>query len=137
MHRRYVTVDVFTDRAFVGNPLAIVLDATGLSTEQMQRLAREFNYAETTFILPPGEHDHTARVRIFSPGVELPFAGHPNVGSAFALARLARREGRDLGPAVLFEETAGLVPVALLEEDGQIVTDTAPEPSGAAARFVK
>jgi trans-2,3-dihydro-3-hydroxyanthranilate isomerase len=129
MHRRYLTADVFTDRPFVGNPLAIVLDAGGLSADQMQRIAREFKYAETTFVLPPVDPDHTARVRIFSPGVELPFAGHPNVGTAFALARLALREGRDLGPVVRFEELAGLVPVALLEEDGVIVGAelTAPE----------
>lgn len=129
MHRRYLTADVFTDRAFVGNPLAIVLDAAGLTTGQMQLIAREFKYAETTFILPPSDPDHTAHVRIFTPGVEVPFAGHPNVGSAFALARLARREGRDLGPIVTFEEEAGLVPVALLEEDGEIVGAelTAPE----------
>jgi trans-2,3-dihydro-3-hydroxyanthranilate isomerase len=130
MHRRYLTADVFTDQAFVGNPLAIVLDAADLSTAQMQLIAREFKYAETTFVLPPIDAEHTARVRIFSPGAELPFAGHPNIGTAFALARLARREGRDLGPVVRFEEGAGLVPVALLEEDGQIVGAelTAPEP---------
>ena len=129
MQRRYLTADVFTDKAYVGNPLAIVLDAAGLSTAQMQLIAREFKYAETTFVLPPAEAGHTAQVRIFTPGAELPFAGHPNVGTAFALARLARREGRDLGPMVRFEEAAGLVPVALLEEDGQIVGAelTAPE----------
>ena len=129
MHRRYLTADVFTERAFVGNPLAIVLDAEGLSTAQMQQVAREFKYAETTFILPPADARHTAHVRIFTPGTEVPFAGHPNVGTAFALARLARREGRDLGPVVEFEEAAGLVPVALLEEDGEVVGAelTAPE----------
>jgi trans-2,3-dihydro-3-hydroxyanthranilate isomerase len=130
MQRRYLTVDVFTERMFVGNPLGIVLDAAGLSTVQMQAVAREFGYAETTFILPPADHANTAHVRIFSPGTELPFAGHPNVGTAFALARLARREGRDLGPVVRFEEIAGLVPVELLEEAGTIVGGelTAPEP---------
>ena len=129
MQRRYLTVDVFTDRAFVGNPLAIVLDAAGLSTIQMQAIAAEFKYAETTFILPPEDPGNTARVRIFTPGVELPFAGHPNVGTAYALARLARREGRDLGPIVRFEEAAGLVPVALLEVESEIVGAelTAPE----------
>lgn len=130
MHRRYLTADVFTDRPYVGNPLAIVLDATRLSTVQMQAIAREFKYAETTFGLPPADARHTAHVRIFTPGAELPFAGHPNVGTAFALARLARREGRELGPVVHFEEAAGLVPVALLEEEGEIVGAelTAPEP---------
>jgi trans-2,3-dihydro-3-hydroxyanthranilate isomerase len=129
VRRAYLTADVFTDRAFVGNPLAIVLDAVGLSTAQMQRIAREFKYAETTFILPPADPANTAHVRIFTPGAEVPFAGHPNVGTAFALARLARREGRELGPVVRFEEAAGLVPVALLEEEGEIVGAelTAPE----------
>jgi trans-2,3-dihydro-3-hydroxyanthranilate isomerase len=130
MRRAYLTADVFTDRAYVGNPLGIVLDAVGLSTGQMQLIAREFKYAETTFILPPADPANTAHVRIFTPGAEVPFAGHPNVGTAFALARLARREGRDLGPGVRFEEAAGLVPVTLLEEDGEIVGAelTAPEP---------
>lgn len=130
MQRRYLTVDVFTERPFVGNPLGIVLDAAGLSTAQMQAVAREFGYAETTFVLPAADAENTAHVRIFSPGTELPFAGHPNVGTAFALARLARREARDLGPVVRFEETAGLVPVELLQEDGLIVGAelTAPEP---------
>ncbi|HEY3891652.1 MAG TPA: PhzF family phenazine biosynthesis isomerase, partial [Bradyrhizobium sp.] len=86
MQRRYATVDVFTERAFGGNPLAVVLDAGGLSTAQMQAIACEFNYAETTFVLPPRDPDHDAQVRIFTVRSELPFAGHPNVGTAFVLA---------------------------------------------------
>src|SRR2546423_12773828 len=86
MQRRYITVDVFTDRAFGGNPLAVVLDAGGLSTAQMQAIASEFNYAETTFVLPPRDGAHDAQVRIFTVNKELPFAGHPNVGTAFVLA---------------------------------------------------
>ena len=89
MQRRYVTIDVFTDRAFGGNPLAVVLDAQGLGTAQMQAVAREFGYSETTFVLPPAAPTHTARVRIFTPGTEIPFAGHPNVGTALVLARRA------------------------------------------------
>ena len=81
------TVDVFTDRQFGGNPLAVVTDAQGLSTEQMQSIAAEFNLAETTFVLPPKDPAHTAEVRIFTPKAEMPFAGHPNVGTAFVLAR--------------------------------------------------
>jgi trans-2,3-dihydro-3-hydroxyanthranilate isomerase len=83
MQRRYITVDVFTDRAFGGNPLGVVLDAGGLSTEQMQAVAREFNYSETTFVLPPADPAHDAQVRIFTVNRELPFAGHPNVGTSF------------------------------------------------------
>ena len=116
MQRRYVTVDVFTDRAFGGNPLAVVLDAGGLSTEQMQAIATEFNYAETTFVLPPREAGHDAEVRIFTVRSEIPFAGHPNVGTAFVLAsRAARTPDR-----LLFEEKAGLVPVAILQEAGRV-----------------
>ena len=117
MTRRYVTVDVFTERAFGGNPLAVVLDAHGLSQAQMQRVAREFNYAETTFVLPPGDATHTARVRIFTPMSEIPFAGHPNVGTAFVLAR----EGIASGDSFVFEELAGLVPLTLRRDAGTVV----------------
>ena len=91
MQRRYITVDVFTDRAFGGNPLAVVLDAKGLSTAQMQAIAAEFNYAETTFVLPPRDGAHDAQVRIFTVTTEMPFAGHPNVGTAFVLATQAAK----------------------------------------------
>jgi trans-2,3-dihydro-3-hydroxyanthranilate isomerase len=126
MQRRYITVDVFTDRAFGGNPLAVVLDAQGLTTAQMQAIATEFNYSETTFVLPPREAGHDAHVRIFTPVRELPFAGHPNVGTAFVLARLAAKP-----PARLtFEEGAGLVPIDVLTEDDKVVGAelTAPQP---------
>ena len=126
MQRRYITVDVFTDRAFGGNPLAVVLDAGRLSTVQMQAIATEFNYAETTFVLPPRDSANDAQVRIFTPNSEVPFAGHPNVGTAFVLATQAPK------PPVrfLFEEIAGLVPVEILSEDGQAVGAelTAPQP---------
>jgi trans-2,3-dihydro-3-hydroxyanthranilate isomerase len=85
-HLSFHTCDVFTDRRFGGNPLAVVLDAAGLSDQQMQAVAREFNYSETTFVLPPSDPGHAARVRIFTPLYELPFAGHPTVGTAFVLA---------------------------------------------------
>ena len=87
MKIEFTTVDVFTDRKFGGNPLAVVTNAQGLETAQMQAIAAEFNLAETTFVLPPKESAHTAEVRIFTPKAELPFAGHPNVGTAFVLAR--------------------------------------------------
>jgi len=117
MQRRYITVDVFTDRAFGGNPLAVVLDAGGLSTSQMQAIAYEFNYSETTFVLPPQDGAHDAQVRIFTVNSEIPFAGHPNVGTAFVLATLASRPP----PRFQFEEVAGLVPVDILKKEGKPV----------------
>jgi trans-2,3-dihydro-3-hydroxyanthranilate isomerase len=126
MQRRYITVDVFTDRAFGGNPLAVILDAGGLSTAQMQAIASEFNYSETTFVLPPGDGANDAQVRIFTVNRELPFAGHPNVGTAFVVATQAAKP-----PARLrFEEKAGLVPVEILTEGGKAVGAelTAPQP---------
>jgi trans-2,3-dihydro-3-hydroxyanthranilate isomerase len=126
MQRRYITVDVFTDRAFGGNPLAVVLDAGGLSTAQMQAIATEFNYSETTFVLPPQDSANDAEVRIFTVRSEIPFAGHPNVGTAFVLATLAQKP-----PARLrFEEKAGLVPVEILTEQGRVIGAelTAPQP---------
>jgi trans-2,3-dihydro-3-hydroxyanthranilate isomerase len=128
--RRYVTVDVFTDRIFGGNPLAVVLDAEGLTAGQMQAIAGEFNYAETTFVLPPRDPGHTAHVRIFTPRIEVPFAGHPNVGTAIVLAQ--EREARDdlQADRFVFEEAAGLVPIRLLRDGGAVVGAelTAPEP---------
>src|SRR6201996_4133450 len=121
MKLHYATVDVFTDRQFGGNPLAVVLDAQGLSTERMQALAAEFNYAETTFVLPPQDPRHTAQVRIFTPRAEMPFAGHPNVGTAFVLARLGKCHGRRIDREnMVFEEKAVLVPIALLKDGGAI-----------------
>ena len=122
----FQTVDVFTDRKFGGNPLAVIPDAQGLSDEQMQAIAAEFNLAETTFVLPPREPAHTAHVRIFTPKAELPFAGHPNVGTAFVLARM----GRATGDRLVFEEKAGLVPLDLTRENGVVVAArlAAPQP---------
>ncbi|MGF6307802.1 trans-2,3-dihydro-3-hydroxyanthranilate isomerase [Bradyrhizobium sp. i1.8.4] len=117
MQRRYITVDVFTDRAFGGNPLAVVLDAEGLSTEEMQAIATEFNYSETTFVLPPQDKANDAQVRIFTVRSEIPFAGHPNVGTAFVLA------GQEAKPParLRFEEKAGLVPVEILSDGGRVI----------------
>jgi trans-2,3-dihydro-3-hydroxyanthranilate isomerase len=122
MKLNFVTVDVFTGTQFAGNPLGVVLNAQGLSGGQMQAIAAEFNLAETTFVLPPKDPAHTAEVRIFTPRYEMPFAGHPNVGTAFALARAGTSYGRAVGSdSVLFEEKAGLVPISLLK-DGGVVT---------------
>jgi trans-2,3-dihydro-3-hydroxyanthranilate isomerase len=113
----FVTVDVFTGTQFAGNPLGVVLNAEGLSGGQMQAIAAEFNLAETTFVLPPKNPAHTAEVRIFTPRYEMPFAGHPNVGTAFALARAGTSYGRAVSSEkVVFEEKAGLVPIQILKE---------------------
>jgi trans-2,3-dihydro-3-hydroxyanthranilate isomerase len=130
MQRRYVTVDVFTNRVFGGNPLAVVLDAQGLSVAQMQAIAAEFNYSETTFVLPPWASGHTAHVRIFTPRTEVPFAGHPNVGTAVVVARDFEAKGSPPSDQLLFEEAAGLVPMRLLRDGKTIVGAefTAPVP---------
>src|SRR5579875_303117 len=108
----FITVNVFTDRRFAGNPLAVLPDARGLSEAAMQRIAAEFNFSETTFVLPPDNPQHHARVRIFTPKTELPFAGHPNVGTAYVLARMT-----DAPPEhFVFEEPAGLVRVHVLRD---------------------
>ena len=113
--RRYsfVTVDVFTNQRFGGNPLAVFPDARGMSDAEMQSLAAEFNLSETTFVLPPDDSANTARVRIFTRTTEMPFAGHPNVGTGYVLAQ----QGRDKNGKLLFEELAGLVEVQI-ERDG-------------------
>jgi len=119
----FVTVDVFTDTQFAGNPLGVVLNAEGIATGQMQAIAAEFNLAETTFVLPPKDSANTAEVRIFTPRYEMPFAGHPNVGTAYALARAGSSYGRPVPQdRVLFEEKAGLVPITLLHGDGGAIS---------------
>ena len=118
----FATVDVFTDRQFGGNPLAVVTDATGLSSEAMQAIAAEFNLSETTFVLPPQDPENTAEVRIFTPKAELPFAGHPNVGTAFVLARIGAVLGRPIaGDRLIFEEKAGLVQMDLIRDGTDVV----------------
>jgi trans-2,3-dihydro-3-hydroxyanthranilate isomerase len=122
MKLHFVTVDVFTGTQFAGNPLGVVLNAEGLSGGQMQTIAAEFNLAETTFVLPPKDPANTAEVRIFTPRYEMPFAGHPNVGTAFALARAGKSYGRDIdGERVVFEEKAGIVPISILKEGPTVI----------------
>jgi trans-2,3-dihydro-3-hydroxyanthranilate isomerase len=94
MRRKFFTLDVFTRRRYAGNPLAVVLDAGGLDGAAMQSVAREFNLSETVFVLPPAENAHRAKVRIFTPAAELPFAGHPTVGTAVLLNRLDGGSGK-------------------------------------------
>jgi trans-2,3-dihydro-3-hydroxyanthranilate isomerase len=126
--RRYVVYDVFTGEALAGNPLAVILDADGLDDSAMQRIAREVNLSESTFVLPPENAAHSARVRIFTPNYELPFAGHPTVGTAIALADLAGE-----GPSILvLEEKIGPVRCAVGHVDGTAFAEFAlaklPEP---------
>ncbi|WP_398479443.1 PhzF family phenazine biosynthesis protein [Tardiphaga sp.] len=117
----YVTVDVFTDKPFGGNPLAVFPDARGIAEADLQKIAREFNYSETTFVFPPDDPAHTARVRIFTPTDEIPFAGHPNVGTAFVLGGRGEIFGKPVGAQMIFEEKAGLVHLDLMREDGRTV----------------
>lgn len=109
------TLDVFTDRPFAGNPLAVVLGADGLSAAQMQTIAREFNLSETIFVMAPRDRANTARVRIFFPTAEIPFAGHPTIGCAILLATRGRGPG-DFTTAITLEEEAGLVPVTVVRQ---------------------
>jgi trans-2,3-dihydro-3-hydroxyanthranilate isomerase len=118
MRYRYYLCDTFTDTRFGGNQLAVLPEAKGLSDGQMQKIAREFNLTETTFVFPP-ERGHTRKVRIFTPTTEVPFAGHPNIGTAFALATMG--EFGQIGSTIqiFFEEKAGLVPISILKSPGK------------------
>lgn len=122
----FVTVDVFTTQRFGGNPLAVFPDAEGLTEGEMQALAAEFNLSETSFVLPSGDPSSTARVRIFTPQHEVPFAGHPNVGTGWVLAR----QGRDRDGVLLFDEAAGLVRVEVERSAGAVTSArvAAPQP---------
>ena len=127
----YETVDVFTDQAFGGNPLAVVFGGEDLNAEAMQAITREFNYSESTFLLPPRDPAHTAQVRIFTPTREVPFAGHPNVGTATVLAWRGEVFGKPVGEEIIFEEEAGLVPISVRKSpDGDVLGAmlTAPQP---------
>ena len=124
----FVTVDVFTDTRFGGNPLAVFPDARGMSDAEMQALAAEFNLSETTFVLPPEDPAHTARVRIFNRTAEMPFAGHPNVGTGWVLAQA----GRAKDGVLMFEEIAGLVEIKV---DGAGAKIAAPQALSTGARF--
>jgi len=121
MRVRYITVDVFTDRQFGGNQLAVFPDAREIPPALMLDITREFNYSETTFVLPPDDPRHTRRVRIFTPEREMPFAGHPTVGTAHVLADIG--EILLTGPTtrIVFEEGVGPVPVAIREQGGHPV----------------
>lgn len=112
--RRFFTLDVFTTEPLKGNPLAVVIDAEGLDDARMQTIAAEFNLSETVFVLPPDNPRHKAALRIFTPGAELPFAGHPTIGAAVLLALRSAEESGFSGPqAFALEERAGLVACAV------------------------
>ncbi len=129
--RRYLVYDVFTEQRLAGNPLGVVLDCQDLDTASMQAIAREFNLSESVFILPPENPLHRARVRIFTPDYEMPFAGHPTVGAAIAIAE----QGDDDGTAGMFvlEENIGPVRCAVTRGEGASFAEfdlpRLPEPS--------
>src|SRR4051812_13145005 len=118
---RYLTCDVFTDRVFGGNQLAVFPDAREIASELMAPIAKEFNSSETTFVLPPDDPSHTAKVRIFTPGGELPFAGHPTVGTAHVLAAIGAVRLTGDSTQIILEEGVGPVPVTIRSKNGQPV----------------
>ncbi len=128
MRRRFITADVFTDQPFGGNPVAVLPDAAGLTTVQMQQLAREFNLSETVFVLPPEDSAHTNRLRIFVPTKEIPFAGHPTIGTALILAAIGGLELRGDRTNIIFEMAAGPVPVSIDSPGGEPSTATLTAP---------
>src|ERR1700733_13446042 len=116
MTHRFILTDVFTEQAFGGNQLAVFPDAEGISDALMQSYARELNFSETTFVLPPRKPGHTHRVRIFTPHSELPFAGHPNVGTAVVLAALGNPGEQQ---NFVFDEDVGTVNVTASFGEGR------------------
>ena len=116
---RFYTADIFTSTRFGGNQLAVLPDARGLTDEQMLAITREFNYSESTFVFPPDDPRHTRRVRIFTPGGEIPFAGHPTVGTAFVLAAIGEIPLSGAETRIVLEEKVGPVPVVIRTTDGR------------------
>ena len=129
MRYQFHTCDVFTEERFGGNQLAVLPKASGLSDRQMQQITREFNYSETAFVFP-AEAGQTRKVRIFTPAQEIPFAGHPNVGTAFVLASIGELGELRSSQVATFEEKAGHVPVQIEVANGKVTSCelTAPEP---------
>ena len=119
MKARFYTCDVFTDRVFGGNQLAVFPDAREIDLELMAPIAKEFNYSETTFVFPPDDPSHTAKVRIFTPGGELQFAGHPTVGTAHVLATIGAVKLTGDETKIVFEEGVGPVPVTIRSKNGK------------------
>ena len=121
MSYRYHTADIFTDRMFGGNQLAVFPDAAGLTDEQMLEITREFNFSETVFVLAPDAREHTRRIRIFTPGRELPFAGHPTVGTAFVLAATGEIPFAGGSERIVLEEIVGPITVLIRGAAGKPV----------------
>ena len=121
MKHRFFTLDVFTDRAFGGNQLAVFPDAAAVPVERMQDIAREFNFSETVFVLPSEDPAHARKVRIFTPGAELPFAGHPTVGTAHLLAATGAVPTVEGDNSFVLEEGVGPVRVSVRKEQGAVV----------------
>jgi len=115
---RFHTADVFTSKRFGGNPLAVLPNADGLSDAEMLAVTREFNYSESTFVFPPRDARHTRHVRIFTPNGEIPFAGHPTVGTAFVLASIGDVQLTGDETSIVLEEGVGPVPVRIRARNG-------------------
>ena len=118
---RYLTADVFTDELFGGNQLAVFPDARDIPENRLQDVAREFNFSETTFVFPASDAAHTRRVRIFTPGTELPFAGHPTIGTAHVLATIGDVPLTGERTRIVFEQRVGPIPVTIRAENGRPV----------------
>ncbi len=132
MELPFYTLDVFTNRCFGGNPLAVFPEAAGLTADLMQRIAREMNLSETVFLAPPETREGTRRVRIYTPAVEIPFAGHPTVGTAYFLAATGAVELTGERTDIVLEENIGPVPVEIMAREGfpvstRLTTAVAPE----------
>lgn len=118
---KFFTADVFTDRRFGGNPLAVFPDAASIPEQALAGIAREFNLSETVFVYPPADGKNTRRLRIFTPAEEIPFAGHPTVGAAYVLAATGAIPLQDGDTSIVFEEGVGDVPVRVRAENGKPV----------------
>ena len=118
MNIRFITTDVFTNRPFSGNPLAVIPDARGIPEELLQAIAREFNYSESTFVYPAEHPAHARRVRIMTPGGELPFAGHPTIGTAVVLAAIGDIPLTGETTRIVLEQAVGAVPVTIRARGG-------------------
>lgn len=118
MKIKYYTCDVFTATPFGGNQLAVFPDARDIPEQLLQQITREFNFSETTFVYPPADPNHTKRVRIFTPGSELPFAGHPTVGTAIVLGIIGDIPTEQEKTKIIFEEGVGPVPVTIRSKNG-------------------
>jgi trans-2,3-dihydro-3-hydroxyanthranilate isomerase len=121
MKVRFITADVFTARPFTGNQLAVIPDAPAIPEELLLPIAREFNYSETTFVYPPENPAHARRVRIFTPGAEVPFAGHPTIGTAVVLAAMGEIPLTGDETRIVLEEKVGPVPVTIRARNGVAV----------------